>query len=365
LTLLESLERSPDRSRRLWITQAYWKLAAAAARSRFAAESEDRLALIAPGGNPEDLALLDLDTASARAESASAGVELVAAQQELIDLVRLPVSDPPPWPIDIPLTAAYQTHFETIFAARPATGRVRAIHRQLPMQHAAVVARGEAVDAAERRFSALEGLHAKGSKPIGAVLHAHDSLVAQEQAFVEALRAYNLAIAEYVMAVADLSVPDDRFATMLIGQPRPWRQAPPSAPAFGAGVIPASGTLPAPPLQGAPPSRPARFPRSGSARREARRRRRSRRLGHPASRLIGDAACVVTLAGDDAAWLSLPPAPVPRQHEAPRQPVPRRFGSDRSWSIRRSSRPRWRATPTTPTGRSCASSAARACWRRR
>ena len=253
MTLLESLERSPDRSRRLWITQAYWKLAAAAARSRFAAESEDRLALIAPGGNPEDLALLDLDTASARAESASAGVELVAAQQELIDLVRLPVSDPPPWPIDIPLTAAYQTHFETIFAARPATGRVRAIHRQLPMQHAAVVARGEAVDAAERRFSALEGLHAKGSKPIGAVLHAHDSLVAQEQAFVEALRAYNLAIAEYVMAVADLSVPDDRFATMLIGQPRPWRQAPFSAPAFGAGVIPASGTLPAPPFQGAPP----------------------------------------------------------------------------------------------------------------
>jgi hypothetical protein len=265
LTLLESLERSPDRSRRLWITQAYWKLAAAAARSRFAAESEDRLALIAPGGNPEDLALLDLDTASARAESASAGVELVAAQQELIDLVRLPVSDPPPWPIDIPLTAAYQTHFETIFAARPATGRVRAIHRQLPMQHAAVVARGEAVDAAERRFSALEGLHAKGSKPIGAVLHAHDALVAQEQAFVEALRAYNLAIAEYVMAVADLSVPDDRFATMLIGQPRPWRQAPPSAPAFGAGVIPASGTLPAPPLQGAPPLPTGSIPTLGIA----------------------------------------------------------------------------------------------------
>ena len=255
LTLLESLERSPDRSRRLWITQAYWKLAAAAARSRFAAESEERLALIAPGGNPEDLALLDLDTAAARAESASAGVELIAAQQELVDLVRLPVGEPPPWPIDVPLTAAYQTHFETIFAARPATGRVRAIHRHLPMQHAAVVARGEAVEAAGKRFSALESLHAKGSKPIGAVLTAHDALVEQEETFVAALRAYNLDIAEYVMAVADLSVPDERFAAMLIGQPRPWRQPIVGAPGFG-GVVPTAGTLPVPPLQGAPVTLP-------------------------------------------------------------------------------------------------------------
>lgn len=224
LALLEALERSGDRTRRLWITQAYWKLAAAAAGVRFAAEAEERLALVAPGGSPDDLVLLDLATATARGESASAGVELVTAQQEIIDLVRLPVTDPPPWPVDRPLTTAYQTHFETIFAGRPATGRVRAIHRQLPLEYAALVARAEAVRAAELRFAAIEALHAKGKKPIGAVLSAHDAIVEQGEAFVRAVRAYNLDIAEYVMAVADLSVPDERFATMLIGQPTPWRQ---------------------------------------------------------------------------------------------------------------------------------------------
>ena len=242
LALLEALERSGDRTRRLWITQAYWKLAAAAAGVRFAAEAEERLALVAPGENADDLVLLDLATATARGESASAGVELVTAQQEIIDLVRLPVTDPPPWPVDRPLTAAYQTHFETIFAGRPATGRVRAIHRQLPLEYAALVARAEAVGAAERRFEAIEALHAKGKKPIGAVLTAHDAIVQQGEAFVRAVRAYNLDIAEYVMAVADLSVADERFATMLIGQPTPWRQ-PLAAVPFAASdrVVPVAG----------------------------------------------------------------------------------------------------------------------------
>jgi hypothetical protein len=242
LALLEALERSGDRTRRLWITQAYWKLAAAAAGVRFAAEAEERLALVAPGESSDDLVLLDLATATARGESATAGVELVTAQQEIIDLVRLPVTDPPPWPVDRPLTAAYQTHFETIFAGRPATGRVRAIHRQLPLEYAALVARAEAVRAAESRFEAIEALHAKGKKPIGAVLTAHDAIVQQEEALVRAVRAYNLDIAEYVMAVADLSVPDERFATMLIGQPTPGRQ-PLAALPFAASdrVVPVAG----------------------------------------------------------------------------------------------------------------------------
>ena len=243
LALLEALERSGDRTRRLWITQAYWKLAAAAARVRFAAEAEERLALVAPGGSPDDLELLDLATATARGESASAGVELVAAQQEIVDLVRLPVTDPPPWPVDRPLTAAYQTHFDTIFAGRPATGRVRAIHRQLPLHYAAVVARAEAAVTAERRFTTIEALHAQGSQPIGAVLSAHDAVTNQGEAFVRAVRGYNLDISEYVMAVADLSVPDEQFAMMLIGQPTPWRQPMAAVPPFAGNdrVVPVAG----------------------------------------------------------------------------------------------------------------------------
>lgn len=247
--LLEALERSGDRSRRLWITQAYWKLAAASLRHRFAVEAEERLSLVAPGGSAEDLVHLELSLETARGRSAGAGAELVAAQQELADLVRLPVTDAPAMAADHPLSLAYQTHFETIFASRPATGRVRAIHRQLPLQHRAVVARAQATYAAVERFNSMETLNAQGKKPLGAVITANEGIVTQQEAFVDAVLDYNLAIAEYVMAVADLSVPDERFAAMLIGQPLPWR---PSSPQ-GDRVIPVSGQLP----RGIVPAEPA------------------------------------------------------------------------------------------------------------
>lgn len=262
LPLLEALERSGDRSRRLWITQAYWKLAAAAARHRFAADAEERLALVAPGGNADDLAMLDAAIHGARGRAATAVVELISAQQELSDLVRLPVTEPPPLTADRPLTSAYQTHFETIFALRPATGRVRAIHRQLPAAHAAILARAQATAAAQERFDVVEPLYAQAKKPINAVLSAHDAITAQQQAFVDAVAAYNLAIAEYVMAVADLSVPDEQFASMLIGQPIAWR-----APQ-GAGIVPVSGQIPPgqfPAAQTPPGQVPSAAPPAGSS----------------------------------------------------------------------------------------------------
>ena len=45
-----------------------------------------------------------------------------------------------------------------------------------------------------------------------------------------------------------------------------------------------------------------------------------------------------------------------------RRPWRSRSSSARCWSIRRSCRPRWRGSPTTPSGRSSASSAAPGCW---
>jgi hypothetical protein len=78
-----------------------------------------------------------------------------------------------------------------------------------------------------------EADHAKGRRPIEAVVAAHAALVGQQREFVAAVRAYNLDIAEYAMAVADLSVPEDRFVSMLIGTPiaaRPPAAAAPPAP---------------------------------------------------------------------------------------------------------------------------------------
>lgn len=226
LPLLEALERSGDRTRRLWITQAYWKVAAACARLKQATAAVERLDLVAPGAAGHDRAVLDALAAEARSERAEAEASLVAAQQELVDLVRLPVGEPLPWPVDRPLVTAYQTHFDTIFAARAATGRVRAIHRMLPSRHEALEARAAAVRAAAEAFTLAEVEHAKGNLPIEAVAAAQARLGTQERAFIDDVQIYNNEIAEYVMAVGDFSVPDDRFAAMLIGTPIPWRQQP-------------------------------------------------------------------------------------------------------------------------------------------
>jgi hypothetical protein len=236
LPLVEALERAGDRTRRLWITQAYWKVSSGFAAVRFAAEAVERLELIAPGGDPHDRAVLDVATADAKADLAEARAELVTAQQELVDLVRLPITDPPPWPVDRPLATPYQTHFATIFANRPATGRIRAIDRMLPSKHEAIEARAAAVNAACTALDMAEADHAKAKRPIESVASAQAALAAQQREFLAATLAYNLDIAEYAMAVADPTVPEDRFVSMLIGTPIQWRS--------DGVVIPAGGAAP-------------------------------------------------------------------------------------------------------------------------
>ncbi|MFM8703735.1 MAG: hypothetical protein ACKOHG_07665, partial [Planctomycetia bacterium] len=103
LPLVEALERSGDRARRLWISQAYWKVSAVYAVLRWSTDALERLELIAPGGDPHDRAVLDVALAAARADLADARAAHIAAQQDLVDLVRLPARDPLPWPVDTPL----------------------------------------------------------------------------------------------------------------------------------------------------------------------------------------------------------------------------------------------------------------------
>lgn len=238
LPLLEALQRSGDRSRRLWITQAYWKVAADYGSVRFASESLEQLQLVAPGRDPHDRGLLDVAIAAAEAERAEARASLITSQQQLVDLIRLPVSEPLPWPVDRPLVGPYETHFAAIFATRPATGRIRAINAMLPSTHEAVEARATAALAAADAVARAEADHARGTRPIEAVLMTHQVLGQQRQRFLEALATYNLDIAEYAMAVADVTVPDGQYVSMLIGTPVPWTPQPPAT------VVPATNLQP-------------------------------------------------------------------------------------------------------------------------
>lgn len=257
LPLLEALERSGDRGRRLWITQAYWKLVERVAVLRWTAEAAERLDLVAPSGDPHDRATLDVAVASRLADVAAARAALVSAQQELVDLVRLPATEPLPWPVDQPLATSYETHFDVLFASRIATGRIRAIHRSLPLEHEEVDARAAAVLAAVTAVEMAENDHARGTRGIESVIAAHAALLDQQRALAGAVTRYNDDIVEYVMAVADFSVPDEQFATMLIGAPTPWRPpvtltsatvpvagvptlAPPAGASAGEAAVPAS-----------------------------------------------------------------------------------------------------------------------------
>jgi hypothetical protein len=240
LQLLEAIQRPGDASRRLWIAQAYWKVSAAYAEVRCCTEAIERLELIAPGGDPHDRATLDVAVAAARADLAEARALLGVAQQELVDLARLPLTEPLPWPVDRPLAGAYETHFDAIFAARPTTGRVRAIARTIPSRHDALESRAAAVRAAATAMAMAEADHAKGQRPIEAVIAAHEALVGQQREFLLATKAYNLDIAEYAMAVADASVADDTFVSMLIGTPIQWRQPQPAGQPAAAAT---SGTM--------------------------------------------------------------------------------------------------------------------------
>ena len=249
LPLLEALELSGDRGRRLWITQAYWKLVEQAAMLRWTAEAAERLDLVAPSADPLDRATLDVAVASRLADVAAARAAVVSAQQELVDLARFPASEPLPWPVDRPLATSYETHFDVLFASRIATGRIRAIHRSLPLEHEEVDARAAAVLAAETAVAMAENDHASGARGIESVIAAHAALLEQQKSLAGAVTRYNDDIVEYVMAVADFSVPDSQFATMLIGTPTPWRPT----VALTSAALPAGGspTLAVPPAAGA------------------------------------------------------------------------------------------------------------------
>lgn len=259
LPLLEALERSGDRGRRLWITQAYWKVVEQAAVLRWTAEAAERLDLVAPSGDPHDRATLDVAVASRLADVAAARAALVSAQQELVDLVRLPATEALPWPVDRPLATSYETHFDVLFASRIATGRIRAIHRSLPLEHQEVDARAAAVLAAETAVEMAENDHARGARGIESVIAAHAALLEQQKALAKAVTRYNDDIVEYVMAVADFSVPDDQFATMLIGAPTPWRPA----VALTSATVPTGGVptlAPPPAATGSQPAAAGGFP---------------------------------------------------------------------------------------------------------
>lgn len=255
LSLTEAVARTSDRQQRLRITKAYWKLAMATAEFHWAIEEGARLTQITPNNALAD----SLSVRTARSNEAARGQEVEAAvldaQAELADLLHMPSSEPLPLTSDVPLVGAYVTHFDRLFATRPAPARVRVIDRMLLLRRQAIELRRESVANSIAASEAAELAYEKGQTDLQSVIVAHFDLGRQRKAFLTAVREYNDDIAEYAVAVAEPSVSSANLVSMLIRTPRTAereRTVTPSLPAgradasIDSGVVPATVVMPVP-----------------------------------------------------------------------------------------------------------------------
>lgn len=125
------------------------------------------------------------------------------------------------------------------------------IDRTLPSKHEAIESHAAAFLASATAMQLAETDHARGMRTIESVIVAAKEIALTQHEIVRLVKSYNVDIAEYVVAVVDASVPDDRFASMLISSPVQWRTSVKgvsseslSIPVGGSRVETVSGTRP-------------------------------------------------------------------------------------------------------------------------
>jgi hypothetical protein len=215
-TLLELIGRfGTDRARQVSVVRGYWKLSAAQADYNWAADELARLDQVAAAKGLE-AAVLSAAQAGAQARLHEAQIGVVAAQQELADLLGLPSNSQLPLAGDPPLVGPYRTYFDTIFAGRVPPPRTRVIDRGLPIRLQAIQDRTLAVQAASSAVRYADDARAKGQADLQTLLNCQGELARQRRAFLAAVRDYNLDIGEYALAVADPTLPNERLVAMLI-----------------------------------------------------------------------------------------------------------------------------------------------------
>ena len=215
-TLLELIGRfGTDRGRQLSVVRGYWKLSAAQADYNWAADELARLDQVTAAKGLE-AAVLSAAQAGAQARLHEAQVGVVAAQQELADLLGLPSNSQLPLASDPPLVGPYRTYFDTIFAGRVPPPRTRVIDRGLPVRLQAIQDRTLAVQAASSAVRYADDARTKGQADLQTLLNCHAELARQRRAFLAVVRDYNLDIGEYALAVADPTLPNERLVAMLI-----------------------------------------------------------------------------------------------------------------------------------------------------
>ncbi|MGH7193999.1 MAG: hypothetical protein ACREJM_10775, partial [Candidatus Saccharimonadales bacterium] len=218
------LARLSDRAQQTTLVQTYWKLSAALAEYRIAADESARLGQLLPpadatGKHPTD-PLLESRLASAEARLREAELVVVGLQYNLGELARLPATDPPVLPADLPHVGAYRTYFQERYA-RVAPPRGYLLDRSLPLLHRSLELRAmAAVAAADAADADQEAYHA-GKLDALAAIESLAELTRQRRAFAAAVRDYNVDIAEYAFSVVPPGLSSEQLVGVLIGPAKP------------------------------------------------------------------------------------------------------------------------------------------------
>lgn len=229
LPLIDALSGRGAPSERLAAAQAYWRLSLAVAEYNLAVDESRQLDAQPEPATKEaiDPSLLATARAAAQSRMVEAQASAIAAQEELAQTIAR-TSETLPLPIDQPLVGTYRTEFSTLFAARPAPLRLRAIHRLLPIHRAAIDSRTAAVQAAATAVRSAEAAYQQGTADMPTLLACHEALARQRREFLKAVLAYNQLIAEYAMQVAEPAASAAVLVGMLTRTRAPSR-VPPSA----------------------------------------------------------------------------------------------------------------------------------------
>jgi hypothetical protein len=232
VALVDLLSRVYDRSQQAILIASYWKLSAAVAEYRIAADESSRLEqLLSPADAADKHAsdpVLEARLAGGEARLREAELAMVTQQFALAEQMRLPANEPLPLADDLPHAGAYRTSFERF--ARVAPPRSHLLDRTLPLLHRSVELRAAAaLSAADSADAETEAYHT-GQLDLLSAVDSVSELTRQRRAFVAAVRDYNLDIAEYALSVAPASLTSTQLVGMLIGPPRtvsPANTAPP------------------------------------------------------------------------------------------------------------------------------------------
>ncbi len=218
VSLLQAVGRAIGSPRRREVITAYWKLSAALARLAVVSHEAQRIRRL------EATSRLDAGgAASGRLQSAGASAEarrreaLLEVQLAQASLSSLLADKPTEWrPGDPPHVGVYRTEFERLFATRPAPARLRLLHRSLPKRHEVILARTNAARASVDVLAVAQNAYRQGRGSAAGVLDRMAALREQRMAFIDAVLAYNLEIAEYALAVANPNAPARLLTPMLI-----------------------------------------------------------------------------------------------------------------------------------------------------